>query len=203
MIGRLNGVIEERADDGCCLIDVNGVGYEVFVPLGALGRLPDQNKKTTLYIHTHVREDALTLYGFDSSENREAFRILLSVSGVGPRVAMAILGKMQSSDLAAAVHRTDPAPFKGIPGVGKKTVDRLLLELRDKLIHLLNPSAGSVAQSNTINGKQDDPLRQLAEALMHMGYKRTQAVQAVSAIAPSADGKAMETLLREALATLA
>src|SRR5690349_9870494 len=133
MIGRVRGVVAERGEDGSCVIDVGGVGYEIFVPLGTLGRLPLPPAEVTLHVHTHVREDALVLYGFASLDDRAAFRTLLGVAGIGPKMAIAILSALDASELAAAVQSGDTARLRGIPGVGKKTTERLVLELKDKL----------------------------------------------------------------------
>ncbi len=134
--------------------------------------------------------------------DREAFRKLLSVSSVGPRMAMAILGAMPAAGLAQAVARKDRSRFKGISGVGPKTVDRILLELGDKLETLAGPAPtipGAQAESHS----DLDPLAQVAAALMQMGYKRTEAAQAVASVAVDIENKPVETLLREALAALA
>jgi Holliday junction DNA helicase RuvA len=132
VIGRLSGVIVEQGGDGSCVLDVGGVGYEVFVPLRLVGRLP-ASAPAVLHVHTHVREEAFTLYGFASLDDRAAFRILLGVSGVGPKLAMTVLSELSALELARAVARGDRARLEAISGVGKKTAARLLLELKDKL----------------------------------------------------------------------
>lgn len=200
MIGRLRGVIESQAVDGSCVIDVAGVGYEVFVPLATSAHLPSPPESATLYVHTHVREDALVLYGFATPNDREAFRLLLGVSSVGPRIAMAILGAMSASELAHAIARSDRTRFKGISGVGNKTIDRLLLELRDKM-HSLH--TGPLPKSKAATGGKAEPLSQVAEALIHMGYKRSEASQAIATIASESEQQPVEELLRRALAALA
>jgi Holliday junction DNA helicase RuvA len=217
VIGRLRGVIADRFSDGSCILDVGGVGYEVFVPLGSLGRLPAAPEAVTLHVHTHVREDALVLYGFASPEDRTAFRTLLGVSSIGPKLALAILGAMDARQLASAIASQDPKRFKGIPGVGKKIVERLLLELRDALGLAAGAAPASLtglaARTSGVGsgaggvgagavGPGGDPLGQLVSALVSMGFKPIEAERAVAAIGPSAEGKTMETLLREALAQL-
>jgi Holliday junction DNA helicase RuvA len=206
VIGRLRGVVAERGDDGSCVIDAGGVGYEVFVPLGTLGRLPLAPEPVTLHVHTHVREDAFVLYGFATLEDRAAFRTLLTVAGIGPKIAIGILSVLDARDLAAAVQRGDTARLRGIPGVGKKTTERLVLELKDKLP--LGGSNGSAVVTPIRSGRSatwapDQPLGLVNSALINLGFKPAEADRAVSAIAPHADGKAIEMLLREALSTLA
>ena len=195
MIGRLSGVAVERGSDGTCVLDVEGVGYEVFVPFGVLGRLPPPPKKTTLHIHTHVREDVLSLFGFETMADRAAFRSILGISGVGPKLAMAIMSTMNAGELASAIALEDKTRFKGIPGIGKKTAERLVLELRDKL-----PKIGEIARAGIPTAPPVGSLGMVASALVQMGYKQVQAEKAVAGL--DADGKSVEELLRAALGQL-
>ena len=204
MIGRLTGTLAERAIDGSIVLDVNGVGYELFVPLGTLGKLGPGI--TTLHVHTHVREDALVLYGFATSEDRAAFRTLLSVSSVGPKLALAVLSHLSARELAGAIAREDRTAFQGIPGVGKKIVERLALELKDKLGSLTGgslsaSSAGSVP-APIATPRFTGPLASVAGVLVSMGFRPSEAERAVTAIAPHAEGKDTGALIREALAAL-
>lgn len=203
MIGRLRGHIVERGADGTVVLEVGGVGYEVSVPLGALGRMPSAPEPVTLHVHTHVREDAISLFGFASAEDRAAFRTLMTVSSIGPKLALAILSHLDARALADAVARQDATRFKGIPGVGKKIADRLVLELRDKLGFAsgsaLAGASGPIAMPIAM---PSGPLGQVASALVSMGFKPTEAERAVAAIAGDAEGKAVDVLLREALASM-
>src|SRR6202044_200801 len=143
MIGRLTGKVIAQEADGGIVLDVNGVGYELAAPLGTLGRSrADEAGRVTLWIHTHVREDALALFGFADEGERAAFRALLAVSNVGPKIAIAVLGALPAAELARAVARQDLTALKGITGVGKKIAERLLLELRDKLPQVMAGAAG-------------------------------------------------------------
>lgn len=205
MIGRLRGVILERSLDGSAVLDVNGVGYEVFVPLGSLGRLPAPPEPVTLFIHTHVREDALSLFGFATSEDRAAFRTLLGVSSIGPKLALAVLSHLDATALAQAIARQDKQVLVSIPGVGKKLVERLLLELKDKLGFVsastpLSMSAGGAMPATILPA---GPLAATASALVSMGFRPQEADRAVAAIAKDAEGKTVEQLLREALSAVA
>jgi Holliday junction DNA helicase RuvA len=201
VIGRLTGTIVEQALDGSVVIDVQGVGYEVWVPLGALGRLP-AGQATTLHIHTHVREDAFVLYGFATLNDRAAFRILTSVTGIGPKLALTILSSMSAGELAEAIQRGDKARFKGVSGVGVKLVSRLVLELKDKLDFARGEAITGVVSKPKPAQAFDGALGTVHAALMQMGFKPGEAEQAVQQIGPGADGKQPEQLLREALAVL-
>lgn len=206
MIGRLRGVIADRLPDGSCIVDVGGVGYEVFVPLGTLGRLPGAPEAVTLHVHTHVREDALVLYGFARDEDRTAFRTLLGVSNIGPKLALAILGALDARALASAIASQDATRFKGISGVGKRTVERILLELKDKLgfvsLGAAAPAAKANGASKAAPSADPAPLMQVAALLVSMGFKPVEADRAVAAIAEDADGQPIESLLKRALAQL-
>lgn len=197
MIGRLSGRVVEHADDGSCVLDVQGVGYEVFVPIRSFSQLPIA-EIATLHVHTHVREDALVLYGFASHEDRAAFRVLLGVSGVGPKLALTVLSDLSAAELQHVIARGERQRLEAISGVGKKTAARLLLELKDKL-----PAPGYVADPVAIRPASpalDDVASQACDALTRMGFTRAQAEAAITQL----DARALpiEQLLRRALATL-
>lgn len=205
MIGRLRGPVVERGLEGAIIVDVGGVGYEVFVPLGALGRLPEPPAPVELHVHTHVREDALVLYGFPTAEDRAAFRAVMGVGGVGPKLALAVSSVLDAAALAQAVARQDRARFKGIPGVGKKTVERLILELPDKLPKVLPPAGtapGRGPAAAAPAAAAEGPLGQVVGALVSMGYRPLEAERAVEQLAGRED-EPVEVLLREALVSLA
>jgi Holliday junction DNA helicase RuvA len=201
MIGRLSGRVVAQDADGAIVLDVGGVGYELAAPLGTLGRVQaDEAGRITLWVHTHVREDVLALYGFADELERAAFRALLAVSNVGPKIAVAVLGALPAAELSRAVARQDLAAFKGVPGVGKKIAERLLLELRDKLPE----AAASVATLPPTTARPpadgDDRLR---GALTGMGFRPAEADRAVAALGARVQQASLEDLLREALALLA
>jgi len=203
MIGRLTGRVLGHEADGSVVIDVGGVGYEVTAPLGTLGRATaDPDGRITLWIHTHVREDALALFGFADDPERTAFRTLIGVSNVGPKIAIAVLGALPVAELSRAVARRDLGALTAISGVGKKIAERLLLELRDRL-----PDAAALASSAAVParpgmqaGGTTDRLR---AALTGMGFKPAEADRAVSALEPRLSAAPFEDLLREALGLLA
>ena len=134
MIGRLAGRVIAQEADGSTIIDVGGVGYELATPLGTLGRVrPDEAGRVSLWVHTHVREDTLALYGFADENERAAFRILIGVSNVGPKIAIAVLSALPAAELARAIAKRDLSALTAVSGIGKKIAERLLLELRDKI----------------------------------------------------------------------
>jgi holliday junction DNA helicase RuvA len=198
VIGRLSGVVIDQGDDGSCVLDVGGVGYEVFVPLRSLARLP-VSAPATLHVHTHVREEALTLYGFASADDRVAFRILLGVTGVGPKLALTVLSDLSAHELAHSVARGDKARLEAISGVGKKTAARLLLELKDKIPVLgFAESVAPIASAPILT----DAATQACDALTNLGFSRAQAEAAVAKVSRGDAATPVETLLRHALATL-
>ncbi len=201
MIGRLTGKVVAQDGDGAVVVDVGGVGYEVAVPLGTLGRArTDDGGRVTLWVHTHVREDALALFGFSDEVERAAFRALLGVSNVGPKIAVGVLGALPAAELARAVARQELDAFKGVPGVGKKIAERLLLELRDKLPDA--PALGAAAATTTDRAPANGDER-LRGALTGMGFRPAEADRAIAALGARPQGAPLEELLREALALLA
>ena len=207
MIGRISGKILEEEEGGVLVVDVGGVGYEVIAPIGTRGRVEKQSGDTvTLYVHTHVREDALTLFGFASHADRVAFRTLIGVSNVGPKTAINVLSILPGPELARVIAANDLRGLTGIPGIGKKTAERLLLELRDKLPALEEEGAGARAATPAkpkASGNQTTDV--LLSALTNMGYRPSEAERAVMGMDPAlfAGKPVMSDLLRQALALLA
>jgi Holliday junction DNA helicase RuvA len=203
MIGRLTGKVVAEETDGVIVIGVGGVGYEVLAPLGTLGRAErDSDRNVTLFVHTHAREDALTLFAFATAGDRIAFRTLIGVSNDGPRTAIAVLTALPSSELARAIAAKDLGKLTSISGIGKKTAERLLLELRDKLSldpadaqTTIKPSARSKS-----SGKQADLL---LNALTNMGYKPVEAERAIASLGARLDDAPIADLVKDALVLLA
>lgn len=200
MIGRLTGTPVER-QPGRILLDVGGVGYDVQISLATFYALPVASEQTAvqLYIHTHVREDALQLFGFAAAEERRAFEILIGISGVGPKLALSILSGIGVDELRASVAREDRARLQRIPGVGKKTAERLILELRDRLerVDARIPSAAARPRSG-------EPVREDAmSALTNLGYSDDVARRAVdAALEALGAGAALEATIKDSLARL-
>lgn len=200
MIGRLTGTVVVDSVDSV-VIDVSGVGYEITVPLGAMGRAAKSadGNVVTLIIHTHVREDDISLYGFPTEIDRFAFRTLISVSNVGPRTALAVLGSMTAEELARAIERKDVGKLTAIPGIGKKTAERLVLELAGKLP--VTPGTGAQPGVQVVPPRtaQADVL---LGALTKMGYRPSEAERAIAQMS-DLDHRPLAELLKEALALLA
>jgi holliday junction DNA helicase RuvA len=205
MIGRLTGrVVAQEAEGAGVVLDVGGVGYELTVPLGTMGKVtPDDTGRVTLWVHTHVREDALALFGFAGEQERAAFRVLLGVSNVGPKIAVGVLGALPADELARAVARRDLSALTSVPGIGKRIAERLLLELRDKLQP--SPTRAPSAKSADAPARAAEPDERLRSALTGMGFKPAEAERAIAGLADrgTRDAESFETLLREALASLA
>lgn len=191
MIASLSGRLLEKSPDRL-VVDVHGIGYEVFVSLQAFTRLPSAGEPVDLRIHTHLREDAIQLYGFIDEGERESFRHLLGVAGIGPKLALSVLSGIPPSEFWRAVRDGDLARLVSIPGVGRKTAERLVLELKDK-------SLSTATRANTLTGDNGGPLREDAiGALIGLGYKRAEAERAVE-VAMKSRSNTIEEVLREAL----
>jgi Holliday junction DNA helicase RuvA len=191
MIGRLRGqLIAKRPQE--ITVDVGGVGYRVHVPLSTFYRVGEVGNSVDLLIHTHVREDALTLFGFGTQAEHELFERLIAVSGVGPRLATNILSGIDAAELIAALAAADVARLTTIPGVGKKTAERLVLELRDAMQRQVASDATTLSHAE--RHKQD-----LLAALAHLGYSRSEAERAAERVLREKPEAPMEDWLRSAL----
>jgi Holliday junction DNA helicase RuvA len=198
MIAFLRGRILEKQPNRV-IVDVNGVGYEVVIPLSTFYDVGDEGSEVALRVHTHVREDALQLYGFITDFERQVFERLIAISGIGPKLALAVLSGVDSRDLVIAVQRGDVARLKGIPGIGKKTAERIVLELRDRLAQLTVPDAAASGVA-TVEGER---LRaDLLSALQNLGYHRPQADKAVDNILTTVPEPTFEQALKSALREL-
>ena len=195
MIGHLRGRLLEKRPNHV-LLDVQGVGYAVNIPVSTYYQLPDPPAETRLYIHTYVREDALALYGFLTEAEKGVFEKLMSVSGIGPKLAVSILSGLELPDLVAAIRQGDLVKLTHIPGVGRKTAERVVLELRDKL----GAAAAAASAPGRYTPAQDDAL----SALLNLGYQRAAAERAVARAAETGGGEAVpfDALLKRALQLL-
>ncbi|MDO4905971.1 MAG: Holliday junction branch migration protein RuvA [Lautropia sp.] len=171
MIGRIHGILLTKNPPDI-LVDVQGVGYEIAVPMSTLYELPPCGQPVTLHTHLVVREDAQLLYGFHAEPERTAFRALIKITGIGPRMALAVLSGMTVDELSRAVAEQETGRITRVPGIGKKTAERLLLELKGKLAPVLTPD-GTLAFGQTDSG--DDILR----ALLALGYSEKESAAAI------------------------
>lgn len=193
MIGRLQGVLIDKRPP-LLLVDVGGVGYEVEAPMSTVYELPKVGGKVTLLIHTVVRADAFLLYAFATTAEKKLFQELIKVSGVGPKMALTILSGSSVNDFTATIIAGDAARLTGLPGVGKKTAARLIVEMRDRLGGADNLQAGSNAQ---LGGGADDPISEAYNALTALGYKPAEASRLLKNLGD--DEADSEALIRQAL----
>jgi Holliday junction DNA helicase RuvA len=198
LIGRLAGTVVAQSDS-TLTVDVVGVGYEVHVPRGTLGRAGasnTENPRVTLFVHTHVREDTLDLFGFASDVERSVFRLLIGVPNVGPKTALGILSALPPPDLASAVGDKDLGRLTSVSGIGKKTAERLILELKEKL-----PRVAELRASASPERSNDDTGR-LLSALTNMGFRQPEAERAVATLEGRIGKEPLADLLKAALANL-
>lgn len=201
MIGRLRGTLAEKQPPHL-LVDVGGVGYELEMPLSSLYRLPALGEAVTLHTHLVVREDAHLLYGFAEKRERELFRELIRLNGVGPKLALALMSALEVDDLVRCVQSEDLKALTRVPGVGKKTAERLLVELRDRFkawdaLPSIAPLAVEPQRGALVSSAESDAL----SALVALGFKPAEASRAVSLVLE--DGLSSEELIRRALKGMA
>jgi Holliday junction DNA helicase RuvA len=190
MIAHLRGKLIAKHPNQA-IVEAGGVGYDVTITVPTFSDLPASGAEVALHIHTHVREDAIALFGFLRREEKQLFERLIAVSGIGPKLAITILSGMAAADLVSAIRGNDVARLTRIPGIGRKTAERMVLELRDKLADF-----GATPTLPAVTPVQEDVL----SALVNLGYNRTLAERAVSAV--SKNGDSFEVVFREALAVL-
>ncbi|MDI1351200.1 MAG: Holliday junction branch migration protein RuvA [bacterium] len=196
MIGWLNGQIVDKNHPGKLVMDVNGVGYDVETSLNTFFQLEEQNKPVGLHIHTIVREDALLLYGFLDKQERALFRALIKVNGVGPKLAMAILSSITPNEFIQCIHQENAALLTKLPGIGKKTAERLVVEMRDSIKQFGVIGMDAVMNKPPVMRSQDEAI----SALEALGYRPQEALKVVNKID---DGiKTCEQLIRESLQIL-
>jgi len=198
MIAFLRGRIHDKQPN-TVTVDVGGVGYEVHVPLSTFYNLGDEGAEVSLRVHTHVREDTLQLYGFLTELERQLFERLIGISGIGPKLAIVVLSGMETRDLVAAVQRADVARLTSIPGIGKKTAERIVLELKDRLTKIAAPV---VSEGTPLASSADQLRADLLSALLNLGYHRQQAEKAIDATVTSNPNATFEHAVRTALREL-
>ena len=192
MIAQISGTLAHKVP-GEVVVDVGGVGYQVFIPLNVFYRLPQIGKSIRLYIHTHLREDALQLFGFQEPEEKQVFLLLNGVAGIGPKLAVNILSGIPADELARAIKEGDQLRLVSIPGVGRKLAERMIVELKDKFMGL-----ASVAAEPARPGESSQLIQDAASALVNLGYRKAEAENNVRDIVQAGE-QSLETVLKEAL----
>jgi Holliday junction DNA helicase RuvA len=183
------------------IVDVGGVGYELTVPLSTFYDLGEAGTEVSLRVHTHVREDALQLFGFRTEREKKLFLLLVTVSGIGPKLAVTVLSGLSAEELVQAIRAGNLAKLVGIPGVGKKTAERMLLELKDKAAAILPP--GLEEPSGTVAQTGDAMREDVISALVNLGYQKAQAEKAVAAVLKDSPEANFTMTLKQSLRTLA
>lgn len=197
MIAMLTGMIAHKSPDHI-ILDVNGVGYRVLIPFSTYYELPEEGGAASLHIHTSVREDAIQLYGFRTRLEKSFFQLLITVSGIGPKMGRDILSNIQPAALAQAISQGDIHKLSAIPGIGKKTAERLILELKEKVGRLDLSSVPAAEQREMPTG---DVMDDVASALLNLGYKEPQVRKALGGLDAS-QGGSVEDMLKQALKVL-
>ncbi|PID51487.1 MAG: Holliday junction branch migration protein RuvA [Pasteurellales bacterium] len=198
MIGRLTGKIIEKTPPEIVL-DVQGVGYELFLPMTSFYNLPEVGETTTLFTHLTIREDAHLLFGFSQKIDRTLFRDLIKTNGVGPKLALAILSAMSVTDFATAIENEDVIKLTKIPGIGKKTAERLLVELKGKFKAMSHDFFSEQSSQQIFMANEPTPADEAKEALIALGYKPTEVDKMLKRIAK--ENLTSEGIIREALKT--
>jgi Holliday junction DNA helicase RuvA len=193
MISRLSGVLEEKTPEQL-IVDVHGVGYQVFVSLQTFYRLPALHERVMLHVYTHLREDALQLYGFSEEKEKHSFLLLKGVSGIGPRLALNILSGIPVDELESALRASDVTRLVAVPGVGKKTAERLVIELREKVGSLDEGMPGGSGEHSALSAEA-------VSALVNLGYRRVEAEKSVRE-ALRRGAATIADLIRESLRSL-
>ncbi len=192
MIAQINGTLAHKIP-GEIIVDVGGVGYQIFIPLSVFYRLPEIGESVSLYVHTHLREDALQLFGFQGQEEKQVFLLLNSVAGIGPKLAVNILSGIPADELARALKEGDQLRLISIPGVGRKLAERMIVELRDKFMTLTSLGSDTVGPSD---GSQ--LMRDAVSALVNLGYRKADAEKNVRDILRKGE-HTLEEVLKEVL----
>jgi Holliday junction DNA helicase RuvA len=186
------------------ILDVGGVGYEVTIPVSTFYDMEEAGAQIQLRIYTHVREDALQLFGFKTARERELFMLLILVSGIGPKSGIAMLSGMSADEIIAAIRTSNLARLTSIPGIGRKTAERLVIELRDKMTALSSPALEEELKAQAAGGPaSEDSLREDAlSALINLGYQRAAAEKAITQAMQEGDELSVELILRRSLRSL-
>jgi holliday junction DNA helicase RuvA len=204
MIAHLSGTLLSKQPNSV-IVDVGGVGYELIIPVSTFYELEDTGANTQLRVYTHVREEALQLYGFKTARERELFLQIISVSGIGPKIAITLLSGMNANEIIASIRTNNLARLTSIPGVGRKTAERLVVELRDKITALSSPALEEefAGEGDRRAGSSPDAMRDDAlSALLNLGYQKASAEKAIKAAIDEGGDLSVELILRRGLRSL-
>lgn len=201
MIAHLSGTVLLKQPN-TVVIDVAGVGYEVTIPVSTFYELGEVGEPISLRVHTHVREDAIQLFGFRTGREKDLFLRLTTVSGIGPKLAITILSGMSPDELIPAIRTNDLGRLTAIPGIGKKTAERLIIELRDRMAALSGPEVEEAYAAARTAGGPDAVRDDVVAALLSLGYQKAQAEKAVSRVLERESDRTIEHVLRESLKLL-
>jgi Holliday junction DNA helicase RuvA len=197
MIAQIRGHLIQKSP-GSIIVEANGIGYQLFVSLTTFYDLPEFQQNVVLHTYTHVREDLLQLYGFSTPLEKELFQILIGVSGIGPKLAINILSGISPSELVHSLGSRDMARLLSIPGVGRKTAERLLIDLHEKVLKIQSRSVFPRTEPRSAAGMAEDVI----SALVNLGYKKSQAEKAVESVLRQAPETTLEKALKESLRVL-
>jgi Holliday junction DNA helicase RuvA len=202
MIAQITGKLIQKLPNSV-IIDVGGVGYELTVPLSTFYDLGDIGSDVSLRAHTYVREDALLLYGFRTEREKKLFLLLITVSGIGPKLAITVLSGLSTEELIQAIRSNDLARLVGIPGVGKKTAERMLVELKDKVVTVAPPGLEEHVHTGVTAASSETIRDDVISALVNLGYSKAVAEKAVSGVLKEAPDARFEMILKSTLRKLA
>ncbi len=201
MIASLSGILSSKSPQDA-IISVQGVGYQVFIALSTYFTLPNSNEPVQVFVSTHWRNDTIQLFGFATTEEKQAFTLLTTITGVGPKLALSALSTLSVSDLCAAIETGDAETLASIPGVGKKSASRIILELKEKIGQIILPNAQNPSHSS--RGPSDFLQEEAMSALINLGYRKPEVRKALDhAIAKLGRGHELEELIRTGLKELA
>lgn len=201
MIGSLRGILAQKSPQSV-LVDLAGIGFEVMVPLSTLYGLPESGQEVRLFVHTHVRDNQILLVGFLREEEKEVFRFLTGVTGIGPRLALNVLSALAPEEILEAILRGDAQRLRAVPGVGRKTAERIVVELKDRI----PPREVRIGRAAELRVSDRQVILEALSALVNLGYSRGEADKAVAKVLetrPETGGLRVEILLKEALRSLA
>ncbi len=202
MIAHITGKLIHKQPNSI-VVDVAGIGYELNVPLSTFYDLGELGADVSLRVHTHVREDVLQLFGFRTDREKKLFLLLLSVSGIGPKLAITILSGLSTEELVQALRAGNLTRLVGIPGVGKKTAERMLVELKDKVAAILPPGLEEIVTTSPVAQAGEAMREDVISALVNLGYPKVQAEKAVNSVLRQTPDAKFETVLKSALRSLA